>query len=261
MPLVNPNTVREDFGKLGFPYQNNVVLAFVGGSQLHGAKIDGTDDSDWYGVYIEPKEKILGVDSYEHFVFTTGGERGGNKPEDTDVCLYGLNKWAHLACKGNPSVLYFLFASPEYQNIEWAKISLRREAFLAKSHLSAYMGYANAQLRRLLNQQGQKNCHRPFLENEYGYDTKYAMHITRLMCEARELMQDGKITLPRPERNLLISIRQGKFKLYELEQMNNDLESDAIRARDKSALPEKIDRAEISRIISDAYLSYWRDRK
>jgi hypothetical protein len=30
-------------------------------------------------------------------------------PEDVDLTLYGLRKWAALACKGNPSVLHFFF--------------------------------------------------------------------------------------------------------------------------------------------------------
>jgi hypothetical protein len=32
-------------------------------------------------------------------------------PEDVDLTLYGLRKWAALACKGNPSVLHF-FSKP-----------------------------------------------------------------------------------------------------------------------------------------------------
>lgn len=260
-PLVNTLTLRRDLAKINFPYPENLILGFIGGSQLHGAKLEGTDDTDWYGVYVEPKEKILGLDRNDHFVFTTGGERGGNKPGDTDVCLYGLNKWAQLAAKGNPSVLHFLFAPPEYEHFVWARISLRREAFLATSHLGSFLGYANAQMSRLLNQRGQKNVNRPFLEEEHGYDTKYAMHITRLLYEAEELMSTGTITLPRPERDLLISIRNGKFKLHELTQLNNDLEIKVIKAAESSSLPAKVDRAEISEIVSDAYLRFWDYKK
>ena len=242
---------------VGFPYSDQILLSFIGGSQMHGAKIHDTDDTDWYGVFIEPPEKILGTDSYEHFVFTTGGERGGNRSSDTDVCLYSLKKWAHLVCKGNPSVLHFLFAAPVFEHILWAKMTLKKEVFVAKSHLGAFLGYANAQMSRLLNQRGQKNCHRPFLEEQYGYDTKYAMHITRLLGEARELMETGSITLPRPNKELLIDIRLGKFKLHELVQMNNQLEVEAIAAKEKSPLPETVDRSRISELTAQTYLEYW----
>jgi predicted nucleotidyltransferase len=242
---------------IGFPYAGNTVLSFIGGSQLHGAKIADTDDTDWYGIFIEPPEKVLGTDAYEHFVHTTGGERGGHRPSDTDVCMYGLKKWAHLACKGNPSVLHFLFAPPVFNHILWARLAQKSELFLAKAHIGSFFGYANAQLQRLLNQQGQKNCHRPFLESEHGYDTKYAMHITRLLHEVIELMEHGRITLPRPEKELLIDIRKGKFKLYELEQMNNQLEIEAIAAKEKSQLPDKVNRDAISKVVSETYLDYW----
>lgn len=165
------STELQDYVRdLGFPYADRTILSFIGGSQLHGAKIKDTDDTDYYGLYIEPPAKVLGTDCYEHFVHTTGGERGGNRPSDTDVCMYGLRKWAHLACKGNPSVLHFLFAPALFKHPVWEQIAAKREAFLAKAHIGAFLGYANAQLKRLLNQQGQKNVHRPFLEEQHGYD-------------------------------------------------------------------------------------------
>ncbi len=72
-------------------------MACIGGSQAHGAKLGATDDTDWYGLYIPPPAKVLGLERDEHFVFTTGGKLGGNGPLDVDVCLYTLMKWAGLA--------------------------------------------------------------------------------------------------------------------------------------------------------------------
>jgi predicted nucleotidyltransferase len=106
--------MKPDFAQYGFPYPNNVIQAFIGGSQLHGAKVGATDDTDWYGVFIEPPEKMIGLDRDEFFVFTTGGKRGGNGPDDVDVCLYSLRKWAGMAAKGNPSALHFVFAKDAY---------------------------------------------------------------------------------------------------------------------------------------------------
>jgi hypothetical protein len=46
----------------GFPLKaTSLIHLFVGGSQLHGAKVSGYDDLDIYGCYIEPPERILGV--------------------------------------------------------------------------------------------------------------------------------------------------------------------------------------------------------
>ena len=38
----------------GFPHLDSLIHLFVGGSQLHGAKVKDTDDLDIYGVYLEP---------------------------------------------------------------------------------------------------------------------------------------------------------------------------------------------------------------
>jgi hypothetical protein len=64
--------MKPDFAQYGFPYPENLIQAFIGGSQLHGAKVGATDDTDWYGVFIEPPAKMIGLDREEFFVFTTG---------------------------------------------------------------------------------------------------------------------------------------------------------------------------------------------
>jgi hypothetical protein len=45
----------------------------------------------------------------------------------------------------------------------------------------------------------------------HGYDIKAAMHVIRLLNEAIELMRSGTITLPRSEKELLITIRTGNY--------------------------------------------------
>jgi len=242
----------------GFPYSESVVLLFEGGSRMHGGQLQDGADRDVFGLFVQPPEKILGVDAYEHFVHHTGqGPRGTNTTGDSDVCLYGLQKWAHLACKGNPSVLSFLFAQALLAKAPWTELVKRPEIFLARSHIGAFLGYANAQLERLYGARGQKNCHRPFLEQQHGYDTKYAMHIVRLLLEARELMEFGHITYPNPHKDLLIEIRKGAFKMHEVVDMANGLEVEALEALNRSPLPEKVDRALVSKAMAKAYRDFW----
>src|SRR5580692_8098474 len=47
----------------GFLHLDSLIHLFVGGSELHGAKVKDTDDLDIYGVYLEPPELLLGLDS------------------------------------------------------------------------------------------------------------------------------------------------------------------------------------------------------
>ena len=112
-------------------------------------------------------------------------------------------------------------------------------------------------MKRLLGQKGQKNVHRAELEDRHGYDTKYAMHVIRLYGEAKELMEHGRITLPRPNRDELIEIRRGKYSLAEIRELGAQLESEALAAQATSPLPDKVDRDAISRLLANTHLRFW----
>ena len=156
-----------NFQEYGFRYPNNLLMTYVGGSKAHGAKIGDTDDTDHFGVFVEPPNCSLGIDNYPHFVYTTGGKVGGNGPQDIDVTLFSLRKWAGLAVKGNPSALHFLFApDATYDKYGiWTHYILKsHELFLSKGHVKAFLGFANDQMARLLGSKGQKNVHRKEIE-------------------------------------------------------------------------------------------------
>ena len=124
----------------GFPFPGHLVHLFVGGSELHGAKVHGTDDLDIYGVYIEPPEMVLGLESLAHFVWSTAGNGRRNGPNDVDVTLYSLKKWAGLASKGNPTALHFLFAEGVAQNPIWAEIVKNKRVFLSRACAKQFLG-------------------------------------------------------------------------------------------------------------------------
>ena len=248
--------MKPDFAQYGFGYQESLIMAYIGGSQAHGAKLGETDDTDWYGLYIPPAIKVLGLDREEHFVFTTGGKAGGNGPLDVDVCLYTLMKWAGLAVKGNPSALHFLFAPLEFTTDTWKRVASRPEMFLAKGHVKPFLGFADEPMKRLLGQKGRKNIHRAALEERHGYDTKYAMHLIRLYEEAKELMESGRITLPRPNKDELVEIRRGKYSLTELQELGLQLESEALAAQTTSPLPACVERDAIRKLLAEVHLEF-----
>ena len=138
---------------------------------MHGAKVQGTDDLDIYGVYVEPPELVLGLDSIPHFVWSTAGNERRNGPMDVDITLYSLRKWAGLACKGNPTALHFLFTKSALHSKTWTKILTRKDVFLSRSCVQQFLGFADAQLKRMTGQLGRgKKGQRPELEEKYGYD-------------------------------------------------------------------------------------------
>jgi len=250
-----------DFTQYGFPYPGSLIQAFIGGSQLHGAKVDGTEDTDWYGVFIEPPDKMIGLERDEHFVFTTGGKEGGNGPQDVDVGLYSLRQWAGMAAKGNPSALHFVFAAEEFSTKWWQTIREARNVFASRQHHTPFIKFADDQMDRLLGRKGQKNIHRAAWEEAHGYDTKYAMHVIRLFLEAKEYMETGKITLSNPRVSLLVEIRRGKYKLSEIEAMGKELQAETYSAQQKSPLPHAVNHEAVTQLITAVYLDFWNSKK
>jgi uncharacterized protein len=242
----------------GFPFPERLIHLFVGGSELHGAKVQGTDDLDIYGVYVEPPEMVLGLESLPHFVWSTAGDDRRNGPNDVDVTLYSLKKWAGLACKGNPTALHFLFAQGVVGNDVWKEIVANRIVFLARSHVTQFLGFADDQLKRMTGRKGRgKKGQRPEIEEKYGYDVKAGMHTLRLLYECKEILSQGNITLPRPERDFLIRVRTGKYSMEKVLAFAGKLFAECEDAARISSLPEKIDRSAVSRLLADSYRKSW----
>jgi predicted nucleotidyltransferase len=242
----------------GFPFPDRLIHLFVGGSELHGAKVHGTDDLDIYGVYVEPPELVLGLESIPHFVWSTAGDERRNGPNDVDITLYSLKRWAGLACKGNPTALHFLFATSAMRHPIWAQVVSSKDVFLSRSCAKQFIGSANDQLKRMTGQKGRgKKGQRPELEVKYGYDVKAAMHALRLLYECKELVSAGLITLPRPERALLIRVRTGRYSMDKVMEMAEKLFAECRDATSRSDLPESIDRTAVSHLVTTCYLKAW----
>ena len=237
-----------------FPFPERVIHLFVGGSELHGAKVHGTDDLDIYGLYIEPPDLVLGLESFPHFVWSTAGNDRRNGPHDVDITLYSLKKWAGLACKGNPTALHFLFAESVMSSSIWKQIAGEREIFLSRTFVKPFLGFADDQLKRMTGKKGRgKKGQRPEIERKYGYDVKAAMHTLRLLYECKELMLQHRITLPRPERDFLIKVRTGTYSMEKALAAAEELFAECEEAARASALPEKIDRQSVSRLVTATY--------
>lgn len=57
----------------------------------------------------------------------------------------------------------------------------------------------------------QRNPQRSELEARFGYDTKHAMHLVRLMRMCREILTTGVVQVRRPDREELLAIRAGAW--------------------------------------------------
>lgn len=257
----NSAQVIEEIVTHGFPTERGrLIHGLVGGSQLHGVKLEGTDDHDIYGVYIEIPECCLWRE-FEHFVTSTSPQTERNKASDVDVTCYSLRKFARLAAAGNPTILHMLFTPAEKEEGEWNAVLGARSSFLASGHAQKYKGYANAQLRRMMGERGSgKHGQRPELEQKYGYDVKAGMHVLRLLHEGIELVGRGSVTLPRPEpeRSRLLAVRRGEWSADRVIAEANRLFTEIDEAAEKSPLPKQVDLKALGEFVTGIYLDAWR---
>ena len=249
----------EQVRRSGFGLESELIHLFVGGSELHGAKVGATDDLDLYGVFVERPEVALGLEPCDHFVWSTAGDDVRNGPEDVDLTLYSLRRWAELAAKGNATALHFVFADATATSGEtWKFVQERREVFLSKQSARQFLGFADNQKQRITGEKGSgAKGQRPEYIGRFGYDTKAAMHCLRLYLECIELMEQGTITLPRPERGYLIEARSGAWTLEKFLEQAADLHGRAEAAAEQSRLPEFVNKGAISLLIAEAHFKHW----
>jgi len=250
---------------MGFPVERAILIhAFVGGSTMHGVKLEGKDDLDLYGIFIERPLYVCGIECFEHFVTSTSNQESRNTPDDVDVTCYSLRKWVNLALKGNPTVLHFLFTPVLQGDLFWSAVLGKRDKFLAKSHARQYMGYADAQLRRMKGERGTgKHGQRDELVVQHGYDTKAAMHTLRILLEGIELMKSGWISLPRPadEKLWLLQVRRGEWSMDRVCLEANRLFSKIKEEMVASKLPDEVNRHLVGEFVTQTYLDFWKENR
>ena len=66
------------------------------------------------------------------------------------------------------------------------------------------------------NWNANRNPLRHDLEVRFGYDTKHALHLIRLMRMCKEILTDGTVLVERPDAEELLEIKGGKWTYQEL---------------------------------------------
>ena len=102
----------------------------------------------------------------------------------------------------------------------------------------------------------ERNPARAQLEAKYGYDTKHAMHLVRLLRMGREILQGKGVLVRRPDAEELLDIRNGSLTYDELVEYA-ERESAAMAADvETSRLPHAPDRYAIDKLCVDLYDEY-----
>lgn len=253
-----------EYGDRGVALPNEILRSVVG-SGVHGIAIEGTDDHDEMGVYVEPPELLLGVDRHrEDYIWRTQPEGVRSGHGDTDLMLYSLRKYLRLAIKGNPTVMLPLFAPAESLIIVTPlgrELRELRTAFLSRLAAERFLGYMRSQHERMLGQSKRNVPNRPELIEQFGWDVKYGSHALRLAHQGFEIASTGTLTLPMPERERarVLAVKRGEVDREEVSAEISRLEA-AVRTlldEDRSPLPRAADLDRIGAWAIDAQRRHW----
>jgi hypothetical protein len=240
--------------------ENNEILRGVVGSTCHGTAIEKSDDRDEMGIFVEPPEKVCGLETCDHYIFRTQPDGHRSGPGDLDLVMYSLRKFCRLAEHGNPSVLLLLFLPKHIVMTELgADLISMRKSFISKNAGKRYLGYLRAQKEKTLG----IRCHtvnRPELVEKYGYDTKFAHHALRLGYQGIELLRDGDLVLPirEPELTVLRDIRVGEINFKDCIALIEATEAELERAVDLCCWDS--DRKVIDEFLVDAHMRNWQEK-
>lgn len=264
-----------------FPKQT--VLSCYRGSIAHGMynpQPGSIDDVDLVAVYIPGLEHYIGLNRRP-------ARGGDVKLREFDVAQYELRHFCELLAQANPNVMATLWLKPNMYlsnpGFDWIcwRLILERDMFSSLHAYNSFSGYAYGQLKRMTSfkDSGEEACcvgelhhspecplrairgrgaHKKYatgfmgakrkgLVVEFGYDTKNAAHLIRLLRMGIEFLDTGQLLVDRTaiDADELLRIKYGEWSLQRVQDAAGKSFELLARARERSKLPEQPDKTRI----------------
>lgn len=239
--------------------EDNLILKILTGSHMYGTNTVDSD-VDYIGICIPPKDFVLGIHKFEQYEERTNpsSSNAKNTKSDKDCTIYSFPKYIKLLADNNPNVLETVFV-PEncimYCNALGRELLENYNIFLSKRSYYKFRGYAEAQKRKLITKETMGL--RSKIVEKYGYDTKFASHLIRLLLFGIELLETEKIILPTKYKKCLIDIKNGKWTLPFVINYATFLEECLDEAFKTTELPDKPDMEAIHKLQISLFEKHW----
>ena len=237
--------------------QGTVLLGYRG-SIAHGMYIpssdpDSIDDKDIMGICIPKLNNYLG---FAHF------EQKEIQYKEWDSVIYEIRKYFRLLLKANPNVLSLLWLPRELYIIRTPignQIVENRDLFVSKQAYHSFNGYAYGQFKRMTHYkfEGYMGEKRKQLVDRFGYDTKNAAHLIRILRMGIEFLTEGRLYVHRKDGDQLLSIKRGEWSLELVKSEAEHLFRLAEEAYVASKLPNEPDRVEAERLLMSIIMEHF----
>jgi len=207
-------------------------LLCYGGSISYGTQREDSD-IDIKGFGFPLNNVLFGLKKWEQTEFK----------DRVDGDVYNIRKYFRLAMGGNPNILEALFVQKKHVlYCDWVGdlIIDNRHKFLSKKCYKSFGGYAYSQLRKLQNKEYKESKRREDVL-KHGYSTDNGYNLIRLLNMGIEILTEGNLTVLRPERQYLLSIRNGEIPYDELLEKSTHLMELMDEAYVRTELPNRCD--------------------
>jgi len=164
-----------------------------------------------------------------------------NLSDPTRLELETVNWIGLVQQKGMPDEAFDQIQKITGASDMWMETMRREQMYLnAKRHFDSYMQWKDG-----------RNKKRATLEEKFGYDTKHASHLVRLMRMGKEILTDGKVIVFRPDREELKEIRNGAWPYDRIEEYANQTEQEIAALSATSALTNEPNRPALDKLCCD----------
>lgn len=234
-----------------------LFLSTIAGSRAYGLDTE-TSDTDIVNVVVPLLEKMFPhafgkIPGFAHFDYHSTVAVKNHK-EEGDETTYDVVRFFNLLAKSNPNVVEILFFQERYwreTSEGWKTLVENRDLFITKKLKLTFVGYALDQMKyaeRLGEKTGDK---RRKLFNDFGYDTKAAMHAYRVLIYCHGLVEDKSLILKSAsERDFLLEIRNGEHRFDQVKEWFYKSKDYVEKIIDNSNLPEEPDLEKINDLLA-----------
>ena len=241
--------------------EKNLIYKIISGSHLYGTNT-AKSDMDYLGIFIPNEDYVIGLKTCEQVELGTksSSETRRNTQGDIDCTVYNMVKFIKLAIGNNPNIMELFFAPKNciiYKHPIMDELLSNYHLFVSKKSFHTFTGYAYSQRKKLEIKKANMTGRTELIE-KYGYDTKFASHLIRLLYEGWELLIEGKITMPLLHNNLITDIKNGKYDLEWVLNKADKIKEQINIAYSSSNIQKCADINKINELQKYLLKKYWR---
>lgn len=224
-----------------------VIFKYLAGSFSYGTNTPESD-IDYRGIFMPDVKDYLTVTAMQEEIEGPG----------EDEKYYSLRKFLSLYTRCNPNIVEFLWcdesnivlSTPEYELLR-----AHREQLLCRNVLDSFMGYATSRVKKLETELFQPTSVRAESHRKFGYDTKDAMHLVRLMRMGVEILEGKGVIVRRHDADELQAIRNGEWELSAILNHAEELKQRFRELELTTTLPEKQQTELANRLMGMLYFN------